>query len=127
MATLPAVIEILAAAKTLHIQCISEIPIPFLAVKKDGTPNKKFGLSYRRYTYDGKVFICEKEGFLKALEDGQLFEVKLEKEDDQLSLLSYVTWQQFNGQKLNQVKSDAITADNYLAKKLDPADTLALE
>ena len=95
------------ATDILGIQTISG-PMPYAK----GT--KMEGQTYRRFNYDGKVFISNDESFFNELEAGGIESLKLDSNDDgNLSLVSYVTFKKLIGLKHNQVKLESITVENF--------------
>jgi hypothetical protein len=91
----------------LGIQTISA-PMPYAK----GT--KMEGQFYRRFNYDGKVFISNDESFYNELEAGGIESLKLDSnEDGNLSLVSYITFKKLIGLKRNNVTLESITIENY--------------
>jgi hypothetical protein len=92
----------------------------------DGTKMKELKLKYRRYTTDGKVFISNDDTFYQEVLNGGLHTITLgTNELDQLSLNDYITWKQVIGQKMNTVKYDSITVENYKPQTVQQFEELS--
>lgn len=115
-------IEKIEGTDVLGIQTISEL-LPYAK----GT--KMEGQFYRRYNYDGKVFISNDESFHEELENGGVESLKLDTNDEgKLSMVSYVTFKKIIGLKRNQLTLEAMTVENFKpAAMVNPAEYAGLE
>jgi hypothetical protein len=100
-------IQTVNAKDILGIQTISGL-LPYAK----GT--KMEGQFYRRFNYDGKVFISNDESFFNELENGGVESLKLDSNDEgKLAMVSYVTFKKLIGLKRNEVTLEAITVENF--------------
>ena len=100
-------IQTVDAKDILGIQTISGL-MPYAK----GT--KMEGQSYRRFNYDGKVFISNDDSFFNELEAGGIESLKLDSNDDgNLSLVSYITFKKLIGLKRNELTLEVMTVENF--------------
>ena len=100
-------IQTVNAKDILGIQTISGL-IPYAK----GT--KMEGQSYRRFNYDGKVFISNDESFFNELEAGGIESLKLDSNDEgKLAMVSYVTFKKLIGLKRNEITLESMTVENF--------------
>jgi hypothetical protein len=100
-------IQTVNAKDILGIQTISSL-MPYAK----GT--KMEGQSYRRFNYDGKVFISNDESFFNELEAGGIESLKLDSNDEgKLALVSYVTFKKLIGLKRNELTLETMTFENF--------------
>ena len=100
-------IQTVTATDILGIQTISG-QMPYAK----GT--KMEGQFYRRFNYDGKVFISNDESFFNELEAGGISSLKLDSNDDgNLSLVSYITFKKLVGLKRNELVLESLTIENF--------------
>ena len=79
--------------------------------------SKMAGQTYNRYTVGGKVFISNDLTFKQNVEDGKLYSVSIDSDDEgQLSMTDFITWKQANNQQNCRVEFDSITVENVRAK-----------
>lgn len=98
----------------LLVSCISGL-LPFQSGKK-----KEAGLSYRRYAYNGKVFISDDEAFNNSLEKGGVATITLDLNgEDQLSMTGYITFAKLVGLKKNTLLLESLTVENYKPEAVD--------
>ena len=82
--------------------------------EKEGYKGKK----YRVYAYNGKGFaVHEDDSFIADLDKGDVSRIVLTVTDEGYQLENYISWTRANAHKLNQVKFDAITVENYVIKQ----------
>lgn len=82
--------------------------------EKEGYKGKK----YRVYAYNGKGFaVHEDDSFIADLDKGDVSRIVLTVTDEGYQLENYISWTRANAHKLNQVKFDAITVENYAIKQ----------
>jgi hypothetical protein len=100
-------IQTVNAKDILGIQTISA-PMPYAK----GT--KMEGQFYRRFNYDGKVFISGDDSFHNDLEAGGIESLKLDTNDEgKLTLVSYVTFKKLIGLKRNEITLESMTVENF--------------
>ena len=100
-------IQTVNAKDILGIQTISA-PMPYAK----GT--KMEGQFYRRFNYDGKVFISNDESFFNELEAGGIESLKLDSNDEgKLAMVSYVTFKKLIGLKRNEITLESMTVENF--------------
>jgi hypothetical protein len=100
-------IQTVNAKDILGIQTISGL-LPY------ATGTKMEGQFYRRFNYDGKVFISNDESFFTALEDGGIESLKLDTNDDgKLAMVSYITFKKLIGLKRNEITLESMTIENF--------------
>lgn len=76
--------------------------------------SKMAGQTYKRFNFDGKIFISDDANFYNEIVDGGIESLKLDMNDEgQLSLLSYITFKKLIGLKNNQMKLESITVENF--------------
>ena len=87
---------------------------------------KMAGKKYRRFAYDGHVFIANTEdAFCSTFDAGKIYSVSLDSNDDgQLSLVGHTSV----AQELNMAKTEALlsvfTVENFVAGKVDYAELI---
>lgn len=112
-------IQKIEGTDVLGIQTISEL-LPY----KAGT--KMEGQFYRRYNYDGKVFISNDESFFNELENGGVESLKLDTNDEgKLAMVSYITFKKIIGLKRNQLTLEAMTVENFKPTAMVNAEDFA--
>ena len=75
---------------------------------------KMEGQFYRRFNYDGKVFISNDDSFFNELEAGGIESLKLDSNDEgKLALASYVTFKKLIGLKRNELTLETMTVENF--------------
>lgn len=112
-------IQTVNAKDILGIQTISAL-LPYA----QGT--KMEGQFYRRFNYDGKVFISSDESFFNELETGGIESLKLDTNDEgKLALVSYVTFKKLIGLKRNEITLESMTVENF--RPTAKADVAAYE
>jgi hypothetical protein len=75
---------------------------------------KMEGQNYRRYIYEGKVFISNDENFHNELEAGGIESLKIEPNDEgKLAMVGYVTFKKMIGVRRNQLTLEAMTVENF--------------
>ena len=100
-------IQTVNAKDILGIQTISGL-MPY------ATGTKMEGQFYRRFNYDGKVFISNDESFYNELEAGGIESLKLDSNDEgKLALASYVTFKKLIGLKRNELTLETMTVENF--------------
>jgi hypothetical protein len=116
--------ETLTGRQALVIQAIAGL-LDY-KVEKD-TP--MFGKKYRRFSFNGKVFVANSEdAFCAAFDKGIVYSVNLDSNaEGQLSLVGFTT----TTQEINMAKTEVIiksyTVENYLQGKLvAPEELIAL-
>jgi hypothetical protein len=89
--------------------------------------SKMAGKTYRRFSFNNKVFISNDPTFYAAIAKGDVHTIALEtSEEGKLTMTGFITYTRMQGQKRNQVILESITAANYVAQALtSPEESLA--
>lgn len=90
---------------------------------------KMEGQFYRRYIFEGKVFISNDEAFHEELLAGGVATLKLDTDaDGKLAMVGYVTFKKMIGVRRNQLTLEAMTVENFKPTFAgNPADYAGLE
>lgn len=100
-------IQKLNAIEVAEIQCDGQL-FPYAK----GT--KMEGKFYRRFIFEGKVFISNDDTFYNELEAGGVESLKIEPNDEgKLAMVGYLTFKKMIGVKRNQLTLDAMTIENF--------------
>lgn len=76
--------------------------------------SKMAGQTYKRFNFEGKIFISDDVNFFNEQQTGGIESLKLDMNDEgQLSLLSYITFKKLIGLKNNQMRLESITVENF--------------
>jgi len=115
-------IKKLNATEAAEIQCDGQ-----LHAYKDGT--KMEGKFYRRYVFEGKVFISNDDSFYQELQAGGIHSLKLEPNDEgKLALAGYLTFKKMIGVRSNELRIEALTVENFKPQMVaQPTDYAGLE
>lgn len=72
------------------------------------------GKTYRVYAFGDKGFaVHEDDNFHGAFDNGEIKTVLITVTDEGWSLANCITWKQATGQKMNQMRFDSITVENF--------------
>ena len=115
-------IQKLNANEVAEIQCDGKL-FPYAK----GT--KMEGQNYRRYIYEGKVFISNDENFHNELEAGGIESLKIEPNDEgKLAMVGYLTFKKLIGVRRNQLTLEAMTIENFQPEVMsNPTEFAGLE
>jgi hypothetical protein len=112
-------IQKLNATEVAEIQTISGL-LPYAK----GT--KMEGQFYRRYNFEGKVFISNDESFFNELENGGVESLKLDTNDEgKLAMVGYLTFKKMIGVRRNQLTLEAMTIENFKPTAMVNAEDFA--
>ena len=115
-------IKKLNATEAAEIQCDGQL----FAYKED---TKMAGKFYRRYVFEGKVFISNDDTFYDELQAGGIHSLKLEPNDEgKLALAGYLTFKKMIGVRSNELRIEALTVENFKPQMVaQPTDYAGLE
>lgn len=100
-------IQKLDATEVAEIQCDGQL-FPY---KKGTKMEDKF---YRRYIFEGKVFISNDDNFYEEFLAGGIESVKIEpNEEGKLTMVGYLTFKKMIGVRRNQLTLEAMTVENF--------------
>ena len=72
------------------------------------------GKNYKVYALGDKAFaVHEDDNFHGAFDNGEIKTVLITVTDEGWSLANCITWKQATGQKMNQMRFDSITVENF--------------
>jgi len=91
--------------------------------------SKMAGQFYRRYIFEGKVFISNDDNFYETLEAGGVESLKLDTNDEgKLAMVGYLTFKKLIGVRRNQLTLDSMTIENFQPSVMsNPTEYAGLE
>jgi hypothetical protein len=115
-------IQKLNANEVAEIQCDGKL-FPYKA------DTKMAGQFYRRFIFEGKVFISNDDTFYETLEAGGVESVKIEPNDEgKLAMVGYLTFKKLIGVRRNQLTLEAMTIENFQPEVIsNPTEFAGLE
>ena len=90
--------------------------------------SKLAGKQYRRFAYNGKVFVANTEdNFCASFDSGKVYSINTDSNaEGQLSLVGHTTIQQELNMARTEVQLSAFTVENFIAGKVNFEELIAL-